>query len=98
MVSTKGDDGAKLLAGWIARAYDSGIPEMIKLADTVTHCKPLILNNLHHGLSNARSKSTNTHLRAITKRSHGFKTPDALIGMAMLTRGGFCPKLPNRTH
>ncbi|EUA44360.1 transposase family protein [Mycobacterium xenopi 3993] len=49
------------------------------------------MNTLDHGLSNARSEATNTHLRALTKRAYGFHSPEALIGMAMLTRGGLCP-------
>jgi transposase len=96
-ISVGGDDGEELLTGWIAWARDSRIPEMRRLADTVIHYRPLILNTLHHGLTNARSEATNTHLRAITKRSYGLHSPDALIGLAMLSRGGCCPKLPGRT-
>ena len=99
VISTGGQAGAELLTGWIAWARDSGIPEMRRLSDTVIHYRPLILNTLRHGLSNARTEATNTHLRAITKRSYGLHTPDALIGLAMLTRGGCCPNLPGRrTH
>ena len=56
----------------------------------------LIWNTLAHNLSNARSEATNTHLRALTKRAYGYHSPEALIGMAMLTRGGLCPALPGR--
>ncbi|WP_370328620.1 transposase [Candidatus Mycobacterium methanotrophicum] len=31
---------------------------------------------LDHGLSNARSEATNTHLRTLTKRAYGFHSPD----------------------
>jgi transposase len=51
---------------------------------------------MNHGLSNARTEATNTHLRVLTRRSYGFHTPEALIAMAMLTRGGLCPDLPGR--
>lgn len=27
----------------------------------------------------------------LTRRAYGFHTPEKLIAMAMLTRGGFCP-------
>jgi len=57
----------------------------------------LIWNTLEHGLSNARSEATNVHLRVLTRRAYGFHTPDALIAMAMLTRGGLRPALPGRT-
>ena len=54
----------------------------------------LIHNTLVHGLSNARSEATNTHLRALTKRAYGFHSPDAVIATTLLTRGGLCPPLP----
>ncbi len=39
---------------------------------------------------------TNTHIRALTKRAYGYHSPEAFIGMAMLTRGGLRPPLPGR--
>ena len=56
----------------------------------------MIGNTLDHNVTNARSEATNTHLRALTKRAYGYHSPEALIGMAMLTRGGLCPPLPGR--
>lgn len=47
--------------------------------------------------SNARVEATNTHLRVLTRRAYGFHSPEALIAMAHLTRGGLCPDLPGRT-
>ena len=49
-----------------------------------------------HGVSNARSEATNTHIRALTKRAYGYHSPEALIAMAMLTRGGLKLELPGR--
>lgn len=92
----KGAEGRQLLAGWLSWAKHSHIPEFVKVAATIDRYRHLLLNTLDHGLSNARSEATNTHLRALTKRSYGFHSPDALIGMAMLTRGGLCPALPGR--
>lgn len=92
----KGDDGRQLLAGWLSWAKHSRIPEFTKVAATIDRHRQLILNTLDHQLSNARSEATNTHLRALTKRAYGFHSPEALIGMAMLTRGGLCPALPGR--
>jgi transposase len=66
------------------------------LGRTLRHYQPLILNTLHHHLSNARTKATNTHLGALTKRAYGFGTPQTLLAMAMLTRGGCRPPLPGR--
>jgi hypothetical protein len=57
----------------------------------------LILNAVEHGLSNARSGATNTHLRLFTRRAYGYHSPDSLIAMADLTRGGLCPPFPGRS-
>jgi transposase len=92
----EGTYGRQLLAGWLSRASHSRIPEFVALARSIRRYRDLIRNTLDHGLSNAKSEATNTRLRALTKRAYGFHTPDALIGMAMLTRGGLCPQLPGR--
>ncbi len=94
---TKGARGRELLGGWISWAKSCGITEFEKLCTTIEHYRPLIVNNLDHAVSNARSEATNTHIRALTKRAYGYHSPEALIGMAMLTRGGLCPPLPGRT-
>jgi len=92
----KGCAGRQLLAGWLSWASHSWIPEFVTLARTIRRYRDLIWNTLDQGLSNARSEATNTHLRALTKRAYGFHSPEALIAMAMLTRGGLCPALPGR--
>lgn len=51
---------------------------------------------LTHGLSNARVESVNTKLRLLTRIAFGFRSPDALIALAMLDLGGLCPPLPGR--
>ena len=95
--TVKGKPGRVLLAGWLSWATRCRIPEFTALAKTIKHYLPLIRNTLDHGLSNARSEATNTHLRVLTRRAYGFHTPEALISMAMLTRGGLCPPLPGRS-
>jgi hypothetical protein len=65
--------------------------------ETIKHYLPLIRNTLDHELSNARAEATNTHLRVLTRRAYGFHTPQALISMAMLTRGKLFPPLPGRS-
>ncbi len=97
VLTARGTPGRALLAGWLAWATRSRIPEFTKLAKSIKHYLPLIRNTLDHGLSNARSESTNTHPRVLTRRSYGFHTPQALITMAMLTRSGLCPPLPGRS-
>lgn len=93
----KGSHRRGLLAECLHWARRCRIPEFVKLAESITRYRPLIWNTIAQGLSNARSEATNTHLRALTKRAYGFHTPDALIAMALLTRGGCCPPLPDRS-
>lgn len=75
----KGSHGRQLLTGWLSWASHSRIPEFVTLARSIRRYRDLIFNTLDHGLSNARSEATNTHLRALTKRAHGFHSPDTLI-------------------
>ena len=96
MFQAKGAKGKQLLAGWLAWAKRSRLPAFVKLARTIDKYRLLIWNTLNHGLSNARVEATNTHLRVLTRRAYGFHSPEALIAMAMLTRGGLCPNLPGR--
>ncbi len=83
-----GQQGKQLLAGWLAWAKRSRLPAFVKLAKTIDKYRPLIWNTLDHGLSNARVEATNTHLRVLTRRAYGYHSPEALIAMAALTRGG----------
>jgi transposase len=92
----KGIRGRRLLLGVISWATHSKIPEMVALARTLRKFQDLIYNTLEHALSNARSEATNTHIRLLTRRAYGFHTPEALIAMIELTRGGLCPPLPGR--
>jgi len=90
-------DARALLGGWIAWAQRCRLEPFVKLAKTIKNYRVLILNAVKHGLSNARSEATNTHLRLLTRRAYGYHSPEALIAMADLTRGGLCPPLPGRS-
>lgn len=90
-------DATRLLIGWLARAVRCRLPAFVKLAPTIKKFRSLILADVEHGLSNARSETTNTHLRLLTHRSYGL-SPESLIAMAGLTRGGLCPPLPKRSR
>jgi transposase len=46
--------------------------------------------------SNARVESVNTKLRLLTRIAFGFRSPDALVALAMLDLGGMCPPLSGR--
>lgn len=78
----KGEQGRALLAGRIAWAQRLQLPELVMLARTIKKCRELIHNTLDHGLSNALSEATNTHIRLLTRRAYGYHSPDALIALA----------------
>lgn len=96
IVQTELPQARALLAGWISWARRSRIPAFARLTNTITRFQTLILNALEHHLSNARSEATNTHPRLLTRRAYGYHSPDSLIALADLTRGGLCPPLPGQ--
>jgi transposase len=86
-------EAVELLDAWLAWARRCRLPPFVKLAKTITKQRPGIEAAIEHGLSNARIEQVNTQLRLITRRAYGFRTPQALIALAMLTLGGLCPRL-----
>jgi hypothetical protein len=80
----------------VANYSESAFLEFVRLARTIQRFQQLIWNTLKHEISNARTEAINTHLRALTKRAYGYHSPEALIAMAMLTRGGLQLELPGR--
>ena len=51
---------------------------------------------LEHGLSQELIESTNTKIGPLTRSAFGFRSPQALIALAMLALGGHPPALPGR--
>jgi transposase len=92
----KGDAGIALLDAWLKWARRCRIPSFVKLAKAITEHRVGIEAALTHGLSNARVESVNTKLRLLTRIAFGFRSPDALVALAMLNLGGLCPPLPGR--
>ncbi len=92
----KGEAGITLLEQWLQWARRCRIPPFVKLAKAITRHRVGIEAALTHGLSNARVESVNTKLRLLTRIAFGFRSPDALIALAMLNLGGLCPPLPDR--
>ncbi len=90
------EEAIELLDKWLAWASRSKLPAFVKLARTIRQHKNRIHAALTHQLSNARVESMNQKLRLIMRRAFGFRSVDALIGMAMLAHGGLCPPLPGR--
>jgi transposase len=84
------------LDAWIGWARRCRIPAFVELQRRILKHKPSILAAIEHGLSNGRIESVNTKIRLITRIAFGFRSPHALIAMAMLSLGGHRPHLPGR--
>jgi transposase len=87
-------EAVELLDAWLAWARRCRLAPFVKLAKTITEQRPGIEAAIEHRLSNARIEQVNTQLRLIARRAYGFRTPEALIALAMLSLGGLCPLLP----
>lgn len=96
MFALKGTEGIALLDAWLTWARRCRIPSFVKLAKSITEHRAGIEAALTHGLSNARVESVNTKLRLLTRIAFGFRSPGALVALAMLDLGGLCPPLPGR--
>ena len=95
-IRLKGHDGIALLAHWLAWASRCQIPAFVELGRKIRRHRMAIEAALRSGTSNALIESTNTKIRVLTRVAFGFRSPDALIAMAMLAVGGCCPDLPGR--
>jgi transposase len=94
----RGVRGVALLDAWLVWARRCRIPAFMRVARAVSAHRQTIVASLLHGLSNARVESVNTRLRLLTRIAFGFRSPHALIGLAMLALGGLCPELPGRAQ
>jgi transposase len=86
-----------LLDRWLAWARRCRLKPFVDLAKTVKAHLAGIRAAVTRGLSNGRVESVNTKIRLLTRLAFGFRSPQALIALAMLDLGGFCPPLPGRT-
>ena len=77
-------------------ARRSRIPAFVALQRTITRHREPILAAIEHGLSNGLIESVNTKIRLLTRTAFGFRSPEPLIALAMLTLGGHRPQLPGR--
>jgi len=93
----KGEDGIALLSHWLTWALRCRIPAFVKLARSIkANYLPALHDALRLKVSNAIAESTNTKLRVLMRVAFGYRDTGALIAMAMLARGGICPRLPGR--
>ena len=90
-------EAAEALEVWIRWARRCRIPAFVELQRRIVKHQASILAAIEHGLSNGRIESVNTKIRLITRVAFGFRSPEALIALAMLNLGGHRPVLPGRS-
>ncbi|MGH3665622.1 MAG: ISL3 family transposase, partial [Egibacteraceae bacterium] len=93
----KGQAGKDALDRWTAWAQRCRIPAFVELQRRIRRHRGAIDAALEHGLSQGLIESTNTKIRVLTRVAFGFRSPEALIALAMLALGGYRPSLPGRT-
>ena len=91
-----GAAGKQALDRWVSWARRCRIPAFVQLQRKIMRHREPIEATLDHGLSNGLIESTNTKIRLLTRIAFGFKDPQALIALAMLSLGGYRPNLPGR--
>jgi transposase len=89
-------DAKAMLRHWLTWAFRCRIPAFVELAARIRDHLASIHASLDNHLSNALVESTNTKIRLLTRMAFGFASPEALIALALLDRGGYCPALPGR--
>lgn len=89
-------EAREALDSWVASASRCRIPQFVDLARMVKAQQGPILIAIEHGLSNGRTESVNLKIRLRTRMAFGFRDPDALIAILMLSLGGHRPTLPGR--
>ena len=89
----EGEDAKAMLEHWLAWAWLSH-PGFVDLAYKVASYRSSIHASLDNHLSNTLVESTNTKIRLLTASPSASPGPDALIALALLDRGGYCPPLP----
>ena len=92
----KGEEGKDALDRWLSWAARCRIPDFVARGRRIRTHRAAIDATLDHDLSNALIESTNTKIRLLTRMAFGFHTPEALVALAMLSLGGYCPPLPGR--
>jgi transposase len=94
--AVKGQEGRDALDRWLSWARRCQIPAFIELARKISKHRNSIDAALDNNMSNALVESTNTKIRLLTRIAFGFRSPEALIALAMLSLGGHRPQLPGR--
>ncbi len=89
-------EAVEALDKWVGWARRCRIPAFMTLQKTIVRHRAAILAAIEHNLSSGRVESMNTKNRLITRIAFGFRSPDALTALAMLSLGSHKPVLPAR--
>jgi len=87
----KGAEGIALLDAWLKWAWALPAPRVREAGRRDPRAPRRHRRCPRARLSNARVESTNTKLRLLTRIAFGFRSPEALVALAMLDLGGLCP-------
>lgn len=66
----------ELLTRFYESCAASGLPELKRLATTISTWWPEILAFIHTGITNAGSEGTNRVIKTIARDAYGFRNPD----------------------
>jgi len=88
-------DVAHLLDRFCSKASRSGLPEFVKVAQTIRKRRAGILAAVRLGINNARHEGLNRRVRLIINRAYGFHTAKAALALIMITVGPITHVLPH---
>jgi len=89
--SVRGGEGKQALDRWISWARRCRIPVFVELAGRIVRHRDAIDAALDRGLCQGSTDSTNSKIRLLTRIAFGFRSPEALIALAMLALGATAP-------
>ncbi|MBD5641358.1 MAG: ISL3 family transposase [Desulfovibrio sp.] len=67
------EEAEKLINSWLARAWSSGITNLIKLANTIAIHKFGILNWYDHPVSSGKVEGTNNKIKVLKRMAYGYR-------------------------
>ncbi len=90
------DDAEEALDVWVRWARRCGSQPSLSCNAASSNTLPRSSPRSNTDCRNGRIESVNTKIRLITRIAFGFRSPEALIALAMLNLGGHRPVLPGR--
>lgn len=91
------DEAREALDRWISWARRCRIAAFVELQRRIVKHRARILAAIEHQMSNGPVESINTKIRLLTRLAFGYRDPQALIALAMLSLGPHRPALPGRS-